>query len=489
MIIRQIRAETDEMATAAAAGSRTAARIADSSGCSRYFAKRVAGRNSLRRGMEQSAVNQRHLVVDTEAGKSVPPDTKDKQLISNSVHDTSSTDSSSPRRLKQAISRPDQRRWVGFEKTSSTSRSNLSCGRNQEGDQQVVVTANEETEDEGKEEETDRERQEVEGMTVGRSSGRYSAAHHQLGRQYISLGSPVNGGDSSEKRIDCGDSDGGCRRLSNGACGGKVTDSVAFSTRDVIQGREANKTRCIPIAEETSDRERDSKTCAKDELNGHGTAMQGPAHQDVGSTRSVWNKVSCGSTSGYISEPTSVAAAASETARRQTIVSSRSHGKPSDAWKGTPPLTNCTTRCLPLDDGRDQVTLQRMTSCPPGRDRWRFSVLRQWSSRKHRSRFFSDTSCPSASQKTKHENHARKSVRTITIILGAFIVCWTPWHILSLIIGFCPTDEGCVLPLLYDISYWLCYLNSPLNPFCYAFANQQFKKAFVRILKLDWRRS
>lgn len=86
------------------------------------------------------------------------------------------------------------------------------------------------------------------------------------------------------------------------------------------------------------------------------------------------------------------------------------------------------------------------------------------------------------------ENRARKALRTITIILGAFIVCWTPWHVLSMIIGFC--GKACDdVELLYDISYWLCYLNSPINPLCYALANHQFKKTFLRILRLQWHRS
>jgi len=103
-------------------------------------------------------------------------------------------------------------------------------------------------------------------------------------------------------------------------------------------------------------------------------------------------------------------------------------------------------------------------------------------------------------QQKKKENRARKALRTITIILGAFVFCWTPWHVLSLLIGFCggggdgeitSTDDGssCVSTTLYDISYWLCYLNSPINPFCYAFVNYQFKKTFIRIIRLDWHRN
>ena len=102
-------------------------------------------------------------------------------------------------------------------------------------------------------------------------------------------------------------------------------------------------------------------------------------------------------------------------------------------------------------------------------------------------------------RKSKSENRARKALRTITIILGAFVVCWTPWHICSMILGFTdfckPEEEAssnnsfCMPPILYDISYWLCYLNSPINPFCYAFANQQFKKTFLRILRFDWHKT
>lgn len=87
-------------------------------------------------------------------------------------------------------------------------------------------------------------------------------------------------------------------------------------------------------------------------------------------------------------------------------------------------------------------------------------------------------------QKSKSENRARKAFRTISFILGAFVACWTPYHILALVEGFC-SNPPCINSHIYMFAYFLCYANSPMNPFCYALANQQFKKTFTRILKGD----
>ena len=84
--------------------------------------------------------------------------------------------------------------------------------------------------------------------------------------------------------------------------------------------------------------------------------------------------------------------------------------------------------------------------------------------------------------KQKTENRAKKALRTISFILGAFVTCWTPYHIIAIVASFCPS---CINVHLYMVSYFLCYLNSPVNPFCYAAANLQFKNAFKRIMTGD----
>lgn len=92
-------------------------------------------------------------------------------------------------------------------------------------------------------------------------------------------------------------------------------------------------------------------------------------------------------------------------------------------------------------------------------------------------------------RKSKSENRARKALRTISFILGAFVACWTPYHIVALVEGFCRNERGCVNHHLFYFTYFLCYANSPINPFCYAMANQQFKKTFTRILKGDFHKT
>ncbi|XP_067099029.1 5-hydroxytryptamine receptor 1B [Osmerus mordax] len=74
----------------------------------------------------------------------------------------------------------------------------------------------------------------------------------------------------------------------------------------------------------------------------------------------------------------------------------------------------------------------------------------------------------------------RKATKTLGIILGAYIICWLPFFIYTLVVATCST---CFYPELFDFFNWLGYLNSLINPIIYTMSNDDFKKAFHKLVR------
>jgi len=92
---------------------------------------------------------------------------------------------------------------------------------------------------------------------------------------------------------------------------------------------------------------------------------------------------------------------------------------------------------------------------------------------------------------TQEKRQERKAAKTLSAILLVFLLTWTPYNVLAVMKGVLgPEESDKIIPqMLWDISYCLCYINSTINPFCYALCNAAFRRTYTRILTCKWRSS
>ncbi|XP_015214427.2 trace amine-associated receptor 1-like [Lepisosteus oculatus] len=72
----------------------------------------------------------------------------------------------------------------------------------------------------------------------------------------------------------------------------------------------------------------------------------------------------------------------------------------------------------------------------------------------------------------------KKAAKTLGIVMGVFLICWTPFFVCN---TMDPFIDYSVPPLLVDALVWFGYLNSAFNPIVYAFFYSWFRRA-LRII-------
>ncbi|XP_059785861.1 D(4) dopamine receptor [Balaenoptera ricei] len=85
-------------------------------------------------------------------------------------------------------------------------------------------------------------------------------------------------------------------------------------------------------------------------------------------------------------------------------------------------------------------------------------------------------------RRAKITGRERKAMRVLPVVVGAFLLCWTPFFVVHISRALCPTYA--VPPRLVSAVTWLGYVNSALNPVIYTIFNAEFRTVFRKALRL-----
>ncbi|NXW38160.1 ADA2C protein, partial [Phaetusa simplex] len=78
-------------------------------------------------------------------------------------------------------------------------------------------------------------------------------------------------------------------------------------------------------------------------------------------------------------------------------------------------------------------------------------------------------------------NREKRFTFVLAVVIGVFVLCWFPFFFLYSLGALCP--HHCKVPDgVFQFFFWIGYCNSSLNPVIYTVFNQDFRRAFRRLL-------
>ncbi|XP_074524290.1 histamine H3 receptor [Halichoeres trimaculatus] len=112
-----------------------------------------------------------------------------------------------------------------------------------------------------------------------------------------------------------------------------------------------------------------------------------------------------------------------------------------------------------------------------------FTQRGKLSPNRQNSRLFQHSaSCMAPGRRTQGSRLTRdkKIAKSLAIIVCIFGICWAPYTLLMIIRAAC--SGTCVPHYWYEMTFWLLWLNSAINPFLYPLCHSSFRRAFSKIL-------
>ena len=73
----------------------------------------------------------------------------------------------------------------------------------------------------------------------------------------------------------------------------------------------------------------------------------------------------------------------------------------------------------------------------------------------------------------------KRAARALAVIVGAFSLSWAPYTVCNLIRTLWP---ALVSPTVFEVTFWLLWLNSTVNPFLYPYCHPHFRQTFEELI-------
>ncbi|XP_051915966.1 D(4) dopamine receptor-like [Hippocampus zosterae] len=88
---------------------------------------------------------------------------------------------------------------------------------------------------------------------------------------------------------------------------------------------------------------------------------------------------------------------------------------------------------------------------------------------------------PRRRSRAKINTRERKAMKVLPVVVGVFLLCWTPFFVLHIVRARCQACE--IPPAAMSVATWLGYVNSALNPVIYTAFNAEFRRFFKNFLR------